>query len=102
MDIMIESAYLTNTLEYDSTICVNCGACILVCPHEVFAEGEDAVVLARAEDCMECGACQRNCPVDAIRVESGVGCAAALINAAVKGGEPRCGCDGGDTSASCC
>jgi hypothetical protein len=29
---------------------------------------------------MECGACSRNCPVDAIFVQSGVGCANAVIN----------------------
>jgi ferredoxin len=42
---------------------------------------------------MECGACQLNCPTDAITVDSGVGCATAMMIAAVKGKkEPTCGC----------
>ncbi|MBI5815064.1 MAG: ferredoxin family protein [Nitrospinae bacterium] len=99
---MIKSMYSVNTLRYDAELCVNCGVCIIVCPHDVFAEGEDVVSLARPEDCMECGACQKNCPVEAIAVDSGVGCAAALIGAAVKGGEPACGCGEDSSSSSCC
>jgi hypothetical protein len=34
---------------------------------------------------MECGACQLNCPSGAIAVDSGVGCAAAMIKAALRG-----------------
>jgi hypothetical protein len=41
---------------------------------------------------MECGACQLNCPTHAIAVESGVGCAAAMIRAALTGQkEATCG-----------
>lgn len=50
---------------------------------------------------MECGACERNCPTKAIRVDSGVGCAAAMIRAALTGRkEVTCGCD--DDTPSCC
>jgi ferredoxin len=34
---------------------------------------------------MECGACQLNCPTAAITVDSGVGCASAMIGAALRG-----------------
>ena len=33
---------------------------------------------------MECGACALNCPVQAIEVQSGVGCAWAMISAALR------------------
>ena len=60
-----------NTLAYDPSLCVNCGMCVMVCPHAVFAapgEGDGrAVQLVRWEACMECGACQLNCPTGAIR-----------------------------------
>jgi len=43
--------------------------------------------------CMECGACQLNCVTGAIKVESGVGCAAAMIRAALTGKkEATCDC----------
>ena len=88
-----------NTLEYDATLCVNCGLCSIVCPHGVFAAGERAARLVRAEACMECGACQRNCPSGAISVDSGVGCAAAMIRAALTGKEASCG---GESESACC
>jgi NAD-dependent dihydropyrimidine dehydrogenase PreA subunit len=90
-----------NTLAYDAGLCVNCGLCSIVCPHGVFTAGERVARLVRAEACMECGACQRNCPTGAIVVDSGVGCAAAMIRAALTGkrevtcgpeAETGCGC----------
>jgi NAD-dependent dihydropyrimidine dehydrogenase PreA subunit len=90
------NAYLFNTLKYEPELCVGCEMCIAVCPHGVFASNDRVVKLACPEDCMECGACQRNCPTGAITVDSGVGCAAAMINAALRGQkEVACGCDGG-------
>ncbi len=101
------NSYAINTLEYDPERCINCGMCIAVCPHAVFAENGRAVKLANPELCMECGACQRNCPTRAIAVDSGVGCAGAMIRAALTGKkEATCGDDGsscGDNgSSSCC
>jgi len=43
--------------------------------------------LIHSDACMECGACQLNCPTNAIFVESGVGCATAMIVAALRGKE---------------
>ncbi len=83
-----------NTLAYLPGRCVNCGRCLEVCPHRVFQRGEGKARLAEPEKCMECGACQANCPTSAIKVESGVGCAAAMIKAALTGKkEVTCGED---------
>jgi NAD-dependent dihydropyrimidine dehydrogenase PreA subunit len=88
-----------NTLQLISSRCILCGMCLMVCPHAVFAEGDNTVEMLHPADCIECGACQVNCPTGAIQVNSGVGCAAAMINAALKGSsEVSCGCD----SDSCC
>ena len=89
------NSYQTNTLRYDPARCNGCGMCAAVCPHAVFAANQRQVHLVRTEACMECGACQVNCPTNAISVESGVGCAAAMILAALTGKkEATCGSAG--------
>ena len=80
------------TLELTKEKCVGCGMCVTVCPHAVFAMNGNDSNIDNRDACMECGACARNCPVDAISVESGVGCATAVINAAL----------GRKNSACCC
>lgn len=79
------NSYQTNTLRYHPSACINCGMCLAVCPQGVFVAGPKRVRLVHAADCMECGACQLNCPAGAIVVDSGVGCASAMINAALRG-----------------
>ena len=94
------NACATNTLHYNEDLCIGCGLCSTVCPHGVFTQRDDVAVLAQPEHCMECGACQKNCPSGAIAVDSGVGCAAAMIYAALTGRkEPTCG---GESPSSCC
>lgn len=94
-------SYATTTLRYHRDRCINCGRCSEVCPHGVFIAGDEKAELILPESCMECGACAGNCPVDAIDVDSGVGCAWAMISAALRGKDmDQCSC-GGDTG-SCC
>ncbi len=86
------NAYLDNTLQFDQALCNNCVICTTVCPHAVFERNNGKVSLVRPENCMECGACQLNCPTEAIKVDSGVGCASAMIYAALTGKkEATCG-----------
>lgn len=100
-----------NTLAYSPDLCINCGLCSIVCPHGVFVHGKNHAELIRAQVCMECGACQRNCPTGAIAVDNGVGCAAAMIAAALTGRQeatcgPRddreSGCSSSNAQSSCC
>ena len=96
---MVDASTL-NTLEYNPELCIGCEMCSIVCPHAVFAMNGRVAQLVRPEAWMECGACQLNCPTGAITVDSGVGCAAAMIRAALRGKEEAsCGPGAG---ASCC
>jgi len=72
-----------NTLKFDQALCTGCGMCVDVCPHGVFALNGRTIRVIRGDACMECGACQVNCPFGAVNVDSGVGCAAAMIRAAL-------------------
>jgi len=85
--------YLRNvvTLELNQGKCIGCGMCLEVCPHAVFTLRHGIAEIDQRDACMECGACSKNCPVGAIRVQAGVGCAAAVINSVV-----------GRKSACCC
>ena len=90
---MGELLYLKNvvTLKLDPAKCVDCKMCLDVCPRSVFIRNNGKVAIANLDACIECGACQQNCSVEALSVRAGVGCAQAIINAAL-----------GRTSADCC
>ena len=98
--------YIANvtSLAYAPDKCTGCGRCVEVCPQGMFEmQGKRAAVTDR-DLCMECGACAKNCDFGAIAVNAGVGCAAAIINSMITGGEPTCGCStgGAESSSSCC
>ncbi|MCX8070467.1 MAG: mercury methylation ferredoxin HgcB [Thermodesulfovibrionales bacterium] len=85
--------------------CSGCGRCIDVCPHGVFALRNKKASITDKDLCMECGACTLNCEFGAISVNSGVGCAVAIINSMITGGPPSCDCGGPQSqspSKSCC
>jgi NAD-dependent dihydropyrimidine dehydrogenase PreA subunit len=46
--------------------CIECGACILVCPVGVFDSGRDSPLVANPSACIGCKICAINCPNDAI------------------------------------
>jgi NAD-dependent dihydropyrimidine dehydrogenase PreA subunit len=94
--------YLANvtTLHYAPDKCAGCGRCAEVCPQGVFEMRDKRARITDRDLCMECGACALNCEFGAITVNSGVGCAAAIINSMITGGEPSCDCSG--SSSSCC
>ncbi len=86
--------YLENvvTLTLDAEKCTGCGTCVAVCPHAVLAIEDEKAVIVDRDACMECGACALNCVPQALFVEAGVGCAAAIITGMIRGTEPTCDC----------
>ncbi len=99
---MRELLYLKDvaTLKFDEVKCTGCGMCLDVCPRAVLSRANGKIAIARRDACIECGACQQNCPAEALSVRAGVGCAQAIINAALgrTGGDCCCSID----SNSCC
>lgn len=92
------------TLQLDKGKCISCSMCINVCPRQVLSMQNNMLEIAALDRCIECGACALNCPTEALSVDSGVGCASAMINAIIKGKEPECGCCGpsDDGKSDCC
>ncbi len=83
---MRKPIYIKNvtTLQLNADKCTGCGMCINVCPHAVFKLNNKKAVIQNKNRCMECGACSLNCPAKALMVRSGVGCAAGIIQSAIK------------------
>ena len=89
----MKNLYLENSLRYNPDLCTGCKMCTYVCPHAVFEMQHKRAVLKNSAACMECGACQLNCETNAIQVDSGVGCAAAMFKQAIRGKElTECSC----------
>jgi ferredoxin len=80
------------SLEANAEVCVGCGVCLEVCPHGVLDLVDKRVRVVARDACMECGACMTNCPSGALWVQSGVGCAQAVINSALGRSGDSCCC----------
>jgi len=89
------------TLSLDAESCTGCGMCLVVCPHLVFSIEDGHARIQDRDACMECGACSRNCPAQALSVQAGVGCAAAVINAALGRTDSPCCCAVEPSGSAC-
>ena len=90
---MAELRYLRNvvSLALDDEKCTGCGMCLTVCPHAVFEVENGKARIVDRDACMECGACALNCAAEALSVQSGVGCAAAVLTGMLRGTKACCG-----------
>jgi len=52
----------------DDNACISCGACISVCPTDVFSFDDDGNIRVEEEKCIMCELCVYMCPVDALNV----------------------------------
>lgn len=83
------------TLAYDISKCTGCRRCVEVCPHGVFIMENGKARLIDKDACIECGACMKNCAFGAIKVDAGVGCAAAVLAFKGNSKDVCCGSEGG-------
>lgn len=109
---MGKPVYLKNvvTLQLNEAACSGCAMCKTVCPRGVFQISKGRARIVERDSCIECGACARNCPEGAVSVQTGVGCASAVINSLL-GWNNGCCCsldqyeEGGENGAGksgCC
>ncbi|MDK2889997.1 MAG: L-aspartate semialdehyde sulfurtransferase ferredoxin [Methanoculleus sp.] len=57
---------MENAIARDEAECVDCGACISVCPQEVFSFDEEWRIRVSSERCVLCGKCIQACPHGAL------------------------------------
>ncbi|MDK2990256.1 MAG: L-aspartate semialdehyde sulfurtransferase ferredoxin [Methanoculleus sp.] len=57
---------MENAVVRDEEECVDCGACISVCPQEVFSFDEEWRLRVKSERCVLCGKCIQACPHGAL------------------------------------
>jgi len=69
-DTMINLGARVRILEHGVTLneseCVDCGACISICPREVFSFNADYKLQLVEERCVLCGKCLETCPHNAL------------------------------------
>ena len=70
MDIKTWESNTSITIEIDYDKCNGNGACVEVCPSEVFELQEGKSAAVNVDECIECCACVESCPQDAIEHSS--------------------------------
>ena len=59
---------LDTPLFFDEAECVQCGACVSVCPVEVFKLNDDRTISIDLKQCILCRTCLTMCPQGALKV----------------------------------
>ncbi|MEA1944483.1 MAG: 4Fe-4S binding protein [Euryarchaeota archaeon] len=61
---------LEHPIVRDEDECVHCGACISICPAQVFTFNSDWSVAMDESKCIQCGTCVTACPRGALQIVS--------------------------------
>ncbi|HDN83019.1 MAG TPA: 4Fe-4S dicluster domain-containing protein [Candidatus Altiarchaeales archaeon] len=65
----IEVVKLDEGIVRDIKGCIDCGACIAVCPVEAIYFKEDLSIEIDRKECIRCGSCVEVCPFKAIKIQ---------------------------------
>jgi NAD-dependent dihydropyrimidine dehydrogenase PreA subunit len=57
---------LNTPIKWDENECVECSACISVCPTKVFSLDDDFSLIVDESKCIQCGTCIDMCPHNAL------------------------------------
>lgn len=66
----VDVSVLKTPIVRNSDKCVDCGACISVCPSKTYSFDKDWKLQVNTENCTSCGLCIRMCPQGALSLES--------------------------------
>ncbi|NLX49168.1 MAG: 4Fe-4S binding protein [Methanospirillum sp.] len=61
---------LDRTVVHNREECVDCGACISICPQDVFSFDTDWRLVVDEERCVLCGKCELACPHRALSLQA--------------------------------
>ena len=67
-DLGATVSVLKDAIIHDENECVDCGACISICPQDVFSFDEDWNLVLDQKRCVLCGRCTQACPHGALSV----------------------------------
>ncbi len=65
----VEVREMDTPIRFEEAECVQCGACVSVCPLEVFSCKEDGTISMDLKRCVLCRTCITMCPQGALRAE---------------------------------
>ncbi len=65
----VEVHKMDTPIRFEEVECVQCGACVSVCPLEVFSRNEDGTISMDLKRCVLCKTCITMCPHGALRAE---------------------------------
>ena len=61
-------AHVGSLIELDKELCVDCGACVSICPTSAIHFEEDLSVTINQSKCIQCALCVNSCPRFAIKL----------------------------------
>jgi ferredoxin len=65
----VEVSKLERNITNDVGKCVNCGACIALCPTIALSLAKDHTLHVESDKCIRCGACVEACPLRSLTIQ---------------------------------
>jgi len=65
----IEVSKLEKNITNDVNRCIDCGACIALCPTNAISFTEDLSIKVEGDKCIRCGACVEACPLRSLSIQ---------------------------------
>ena len=67
----VDISRLEKNITNDTDRCVDCGACIALCPTGAISFDKDWTISVEGEKCIRCGVCVEACPLRSLSIQEG-------------------------------